>query len=116
MSYAELARAFLNAITDRDWDKFRALTTPDLTQQILPQSIGRLECDRETWIHQLKDTRAMIPDWRIIIQGDVIGDEKGISFYVRPPRASGKYSSHSNSHRLQDAGKAQLISFTRMST
>jgi hypothetical protein len=83
MSYAELARDFLDAIINKDWDKFRELTTPDLTQQILPQSFGRPACDRETWITQLKDTRAMIPDWRITIQGQVVGDEKGVSFYVR---------------------------------
>lgn len=82
MLHADLARAFLDTITDQDWDAFRALTTPDLTQQILPQSFGRPESDRETWITQLKETRAMIPDWRITIRGGVIGDDSGISFYV----------------------------------
>lgn len=83
MSHAHLAQDILNAISAQDWDAFLAITTPDLKQQVLPRSFNRPECDRDTWLARLKINRAMIPDWKVEIQGDVVSNETGVSFFVR---------------------------------
>lgn len=82
MSHAHLAQDILNAISAQDWDAFLAITTPDLKQQVLPRSLSRPEVDRDTWLARLKVNRAMIPDWKVEIRGDVISNETGVSFFV----------------------------------
>lgn len=85
MSHTQFVQSFLDTIAARDWDALRAITTPDMKQQVLPYSLSQPEVDRETWITKLADTLAFVPDWKITLEGNVVGDDNGISFHVCSP-------------------------------
>jgi hypothetical protein len=88
-SHRQFVQSFLDIIAARDWDALRAITTPDIKQQILPYSLAQPEVDRETWITKLADTLAFVPDWKITLDEDsVVGDDSGISFHVCDPSNS----------------------------
>jgi predicted ester cyclase len=70
---SQVAREFVRAINDADWDRVRALIAPDLSYA--ENGTGRRADSADAYLEIAKGTKAVFPDWTGTIEAIATNDD-----------------------------------------
>jgi ketosteroid isomerase-like protein len=78
----KLPYLIFDAINAPDWDTVCSLVTDDMTQQVLPRSLGHPAQSLEEWIGTFSRAHELIPDFKATVDQVLSASENAVCFHV----------------------------------